>query len=62
MSFQELKEHLRAMSLLTTTAISEVRALELELRVLQKEVQSLKATQPYLVKRIGELTKKVKNQ
>jgi len=54
----ELEEKLKIMSLLSTQAIAESRCLELELRKLQKEVQSLKATVPYLVKRIGELSKK----
>lgn len=60
MNQEELDVRLRILSKLTTEAIARATINETKLLQLQKEVQSIRATQPYLIKRIGELTKRLK--
>lgn len=55
---EEIEYRLKVLSNLTTEAIARAIKIEVQLKLLQKEVKTIEATQPYLIKRIGELTKK----
>ena len=55
---EELETRLRILSQLTTEAIARAKMNETVLVDLKREVYSIKATQPYLIKRIGELSKR----
>lgn len=57
MSYEELAEKLKIMSQTVTEAIARATAAQSELQQLKKDVKSVKATFPYLIKRIGELSK-----